>query len=65
VARLRVWLDGAWREAPFHERRALRAGHEFAGPAVVTQEDCTTCVPPGFTVRVDEYGSLRIRSAAA
>ena len=60
-----VWIDGGWRPVAFHDRGALLAGQRFAGPVVVTQEDCTTCVPPGFTVRVDEHGSLRIRVDAA
>jgi N-methylhydantoinase A len=64
AAALPVWLDGAWHRTPFFERRALRAGHVFDGPAVMTQEDCTTCVPPGFTVRVDDHGSLRARRVA-
>jgi N-methylhydantoinase A len=60
LGRHQVWLDGAWRDAPFYARAALRAGDRFAGPAVVVQEDCTSCVPPGFTVRVDDHGNLRL-----
>ena len=59
-----VWIDGGWREVDFHDRRALLAGQSFAGPVVVTQEDCTTCVPPGCILRVDDYGSLRIGTPA-
>jgi N-methylhydantoinase A len=60
-----VWLDGDWRDAPFYARAALRAGDRFAGPAVVVQEDCTSCIPPGFTVRVDDRGNLRLLLGAA
>jgi hypothetical protein len=31
---------------------------------VVTQADCTTCVPPGYAVTVDPHGILRIRPVA-
>ena len=36
------------------------AGHRFPGPAVITQEDCTTVIPPGFTATVDAWTNLRI-----
>jgi N-methylhydantoinase A len=65
VAVREVWLDGGWRPVDFYARHDLLAGQRFAGPAVVTQDDCTTCIPPGFSVLVDDYGSLRIRPEAA
>ena len=33
-----------------YRRADLVPGQTFAGPAVVTQDDCTTVVPPGLTV---------------
>ena len=60
AGRAKVWLDGAHHSATIHRRIDLHAGHTFNGPAVVAQDDCTTIVPPGFTVRVDEYTNLRI-----
>jgi N-methylhydantoinase A len=53
-----VYLDGSWRRVPRYRRAALLAGHRFAGPAIVAQDDSTTCVLPGFDGRVDEYGNL-------
>ena len=53
-----VYLDGAWRRVPLYRRSALLAGHRFVGPAIVAQDDTTTCVLPGFDGRVDEYGNL-------
>jgi N-methylhydantoinase A len=55
-----VWIDGATRSAALFNRAALLPGQNFAGPAVVMQDDCTTVVPTGFTVSVDEYTNLRI-----
>ena len=60
VGRTKVWLDGGWHEAALYQRSGMLAGQTFAGPAVITQEDCTTIVPPGFTGRVDEHTNLRI-----
>lgn len=42
-------------------RDDLLAGHAFDGPAVVTEDTATTVVPPGYTVIVDDIGSLIIR----
>ena len=65
VRRATVWMDGAAREAALFRRADLRHGHAFHGPAIVTQDDCTTVVPPGFAVTVDEYANLRIKPEAA
>ncbi|CAH1690262.1 N-methylhydantoinase A [Hyphomicrobiales bacterium] len=55
-----VWLDGALRSVAVFARADLKPGQSFAGPAVVTQDDCTTVVLPGMGVRVDAYANLRI-----
>ncbi len=61
---IEVFLDGAPRSVPLHTRDALRAGQAFAGPAVIAQPDCTTVVPPGFSVLVDRHGNLIIEAGA-
>lgn len=55
-----VWIDGQYWQADVFKRDTLRAGHRFAGPAIVAQDDCTTCVPPGMAVNVDDFGNLII-----
>ena len=55
-----VWLDGAYRNVAVFSRPDLRPGQTFAGPAVVTQDDCTTVIPMGMTARIDEYANIRI-----
>ncbi len=65
IGETEVWVDGARRPAALFNRAALLAGQTFSGPAVVMQDDCTTVVPPGFTVGVDEYTNLRIVKEAA
>jgi len=54
----RVYLEGAEREVPVYARADLMPGQSFASPAIVTQSDCTTCIPAGFTGRVDAYRNL-------
>ena len=55
-----VWMDGAIRQAAYYWRSDLKPGHYFDGPAIIGQEDCTTVVLPGYSVKVDEVGNLRI-----
>ncbi len=58
-----VWIGGAQHAVPLYERAALLSGHRFAGPAIVTQADCTTCILPGFTACIDDHGSIHIEAA--
>ncbi len=61
---LRVFYDDAWHEVPLYLRAALRAGHRFAGPCVVAQDDSTACIPPGFAARVDGMGNILLEATA-
>lgn len=58
IDRMPVFYDGGTHEAALYRRADLRAGQRFAGPAVVLQDDCTTCVLGGFAVEVDAWGNL-------
>lgn len=58
-----VWMEGVLREVPVYQRRDLLAGHVFEGPAIVAQDDTTTCVLPGFHAVVDAYGNLELTAA--
>lgn len=60
---IEVYLDGAYHQAPLYLRRDLLAGHRFQGPAVIAQDDTTTCVLPGFSGHVDVYGTLILTNA--
>jgi N-methylhydantoinase A len=62
---VRVWLDGGLRNVDLYSRAALRAGHRFSGPAIVSQDDCTTVIPGDYICQVDEYANLRIASEGA
>ena len=49
----------------FYERTELLAGNVIEGPAIITQFDSTTIVPPGFTSTVDGVGNLVITYSEA
>jgi len=53
-----VHFAGGTRQAALYDRAALGAGDSFAGPAIVTQLDATTLVPPGWGARMDASGAL-------
>jgi N-methylhydantoinase A len=56
--RMPLFYDGRHHEAALYRRADLHAGQRLAGPAVILQDDCTTCVLDGFTGEVDPYGNL-------
>lgn len=47
-------------DVPVYNRERLRAGHHFAGPAIVEQYDSTTVICPEQAATVDAYGNLVI-----
>ncbi|MDQ0380440.1 hydantoinase/oxoprolinase family protein [Amycolatopsis thermophila] len=62
-----VCLDAAagYADTPVYDYRALRAGHELAGPAIVEVPTTTVVVPAGTTGTVDSLGNLIIRRTPA
>ena len=49
----------------FYERTELLAGNKIQGPAIITQFDSTSVVPPGYSAEVDKHGNLIIKYSAA
>ena len=49
----------------FYERTELLAGNVVEGPAIITQFDSTSVIPPGFTCTVDGVGNLVITYSEA
>ena len=49
----------------FYERTELVAGNVIEGPAIITQFDSTTVVPPGFSCKVDRVGNLVVTYSKA
>jgi N-methylhydantoinase A len=61
VARQNVWFDETEAvSADVYERAALGVGDRIAGPAVVTQLDATTLVPPGWAAEVAASGAMLV-----
>ncbi|UFN48915.1 hydantoinase/oxoprolinase family protein [Roseomonas sp. OT10] len=63
VGTQRVHFAGGSRDAALYDRAALGAGDRFEGPAIVTQLDATTLVPPGWSGEVHESGAILLRAA--
>jgi N-methylhydantoinase A len=55
-------VDGETRayETPFIQRADMRAGHEFAGPAIVAEKDATIVIPPDFDASVLSHGDIEL-----
>ncbi len=62
IGKVEVHTGGQRLQADIYRRGDLGAGHRFQGPAIVSQDDCTTCVLDGFTVTVDGHGNLIIEA---
>ncbi len=62
-ARRTVFHHGHWIEAQVYRRSDLHPGQDFAGPALVEQEDTTTWILPGWRVGVDKSGNLHVARA--
>lgn len=60
LGQVSAWVDGAETKAALVRRADLLAGHRFAGPAIVAQDDTTTVVPSGFAAEVDRFGNLHL-----
>jgi N-methylhydantoinase A len=58
VGAIDVFYDGQVHQADLYERASLRAGQRIEGPAIVQQDDCTTCILGGFTAEIDAYGNI-------
>jgi len=55
-----VFDDGVEVDTPRYDRMKLLADDTVAGPALITQHNSTTLVPPGHTATVLGHGDMRI-----
>jgi N-methylhydantoinase A len=53
-----VWFGDEAVETPIRPREGLAPGDTLEGPAILTQMDATTVVPPGTRLTVDGTGAL-------
>jgi N-methylhydantoinase A len=56
--RVSLVFGGRRQQASVYQRDDLRAGDNFAGPAIVLEYSATTLIPPRWRARVDDYGQL-------
>ena len=54
----RANFDGEWSDVSVFERRAMGAGSELEGPAIVEFPEATCVLRPGWHGRVDDAGTL-------
>ena len=55
---VRVYSDGAWREAPLRHRERMRPGDFVTGPAIIAEADATTVVEDGWQATMTDSGHL-------
>ncbi len=60
IDRRDVHFSSGTAATPVFARAQLGAGARLAGPAIVTQLDATTLIPPGWRGEMDGSGSLKI-----
>ena len=60
-----VFVDGALRNAAVFDRKKLRPGDQFSGPAIIIQEDTTTVVLPDFKGYIDGSQNIILTSCEA
>jgi N-methylhydantoinase A len=58
--KINCYFAGRAVQAALYERKELRAGHQFCGPAIVVEYSATALVPAGWLARVDAYGQIRL-----
>jgi N-methylhydantoinase A len=63
TGRATIWTGTGAVEAGIHRRGDLAAGARLSGPAIVTQLDSTTLIPPGWHAVVHASGSLILKRA--
>lgn len=58
-----VHWPGGTQATPLYDRASLGAGDGFGGPAILTQLDTTTLVPPGWVATVHRSGTVVLSRA--
>ncbi|MCR8548196.1 hydantoinase B/oxoprolinase family protein [Salipiger sp. P9] len=60
-----AYFDEGFVETRIYDRKALRGGDRFEGPAIIEEPESTTIVPPGDEVFIDGAGNICITIGAA
>ncbi len=57
----RVYMAGAWHDAPVFTREHLRPGDVIAGPAVIAEKNATTVIEPGWQATLTARDHLTLQ----
>ena len=52
--------EEGFHKTPIYIRERLKPGNVIEGPAIIEQYDTTTVIPPEWSAKVDEFGSLKV-----
>jgi len=63
LARVPVYLQGAWHTLPLWQRQALGAGCRLQGPGLIVESTGTTLLLPGWSAQVLREGSLLLEQS--
>ncbi len=61
--RTRMFVSGAWADAPIFDRQDLKPGHKVVGPAIITEPNSTIALEPGWTLEVTRLDHLLLTRA--
>ena len=65
AATARLFMAGAWRDAPVHRRETLAPGHAIPGPALLIEPNQTVVVEPGWRAGIAPGGEVILRKDAS
>ena len=58
AGRVRMHVNGAWREVPLVMREAMRPGEHISGPALIIEPNSQIVVEEGWQARMNAYGHI-------
>ncbi len=62
---VRMYADGAWRDAALVVREDMRPGDVLQGPAIIAEKNATTVVEPGWEASLTELNHLMLERREA
>jgi N-methylhydantoinase A len=63
ATRQAYWRQTGWVECPLYRRAELAVGQSIEGPAIIEEYGSTAVAPEGWTVSVDSYRNLILRTS--
>jgi N-methylhydantoinase A len=55
-----AYFDGRFQPTPVYERRGVPVGETIDGPAIFESGESTVVVPPAWTARIDQQGTMEV-----